>query len=85
MRWGSSSSPGWPLRQSSAFLDPRPVDGLYLFERPEKLEVPGDYGDIVERYQQTDASLFEEPEERTEPPVLGRNSAAAGRQHLGGR
>ena len=52
------------------FLDPRPVDGLYLFERPEKLEVPADYGDIVERYQQTDASLFEEPEEQTEPPVL---------------
>ena len=50
------------------FLDPAPVDGLYLFQRPERLEVTLEYADVVERYQQTDTPLIEEPEEPPEPP-----------------
>ena len=50
------------------FLDPAPVDGLYLFQRPERLEVTLEYADVVERYQQTDTPLIEEPEAPPEPP-----------------
>lgn len=57
----------WVVAASAfGFLDTRPVDGLYLFERPTRLETSGDYADVVEQYQRTDASLEHEDEE---PPT----------------
>ena len=50
-------------------VDTRPVDGLYLFERPEFLDAPSDYTDEVERRQRTDAPLVEEPEPESETPA----------------
>ena len=57
----------WVVAASAfGFLDTRPVDGLYLFERPTRLETSSDYAAVVEQYQRTDASLEHETEE---PPV----------------
>ena len=50
-------------------LDTRPVDGLYLFERPEFLEAPPGYTYEVERRQRTDAPLVEEPTPEPETPA----------------
>ena len=47
------------------FLDTRPVDGLYLFERPEKLGISRDYSDAVDRYRRTDDLTIVESEDRT--------------------
>ena len=41
------------------FLDARPLDGLHLFKRPATLETPRAYTDIVQGYQQEDASPIE--------------------------
>ena len=41
------------------FLDIRALDGLHLFKRPATLETPRAYTDIVQGYQQTDASPIE--------------------------
>ena len=47
---------------SIGFLDTRPVDGLYLFERAGLLQADAEYTEEVQRHQHTDASLVEEPE-----------------------
>lgn len=49
------------------FLDTRPVDGLYLFERAGLLEADSEYTEAVKRRQHTDAPLVEAPETETGP------------------
>ena len=51
---------GWLVAAASfGILDPRPVDGLYLFERPEKLAVAEGYADMVELYRTTEDPVEE--------------------------
>ena len=60
---------GWLVAAASfGILDPRPVDGLYLFERPERLTVPDDYANAVERYRTTEDPV-EEAERKPEETV----------------
>ncbi len=48
------------------FLDTRPVDGLYLFERAGLLQADAKYTEEVQRRQHTDAALVEDPETETD-------------------
>ena len=42
------------------FLDTKPLDGLYLFERTTRIEKPGEFTTIVETYRHTEDAV-EEP------------------------
>ena len=55
---------GWLVAAASfGILDPRPVDGLYLFERAERLTIPDDYAHTVEQYRTTEDPVEEEVKE----------------------